>query len=123
MGESDNHTFHPSVDNCQTCHAGAEDFDINGAETLMHDAIALIKAELVAREWYEWEYDEETGDSSLHSLASSDSPLMMSGAEYTAFWNYNVLYADHGSIIHNPPYAKAVINNVEELLGLDITVW
>jgi nitrate/TMAO reductase-like tetraheme cytochrome c subunit len=117
MSESNNHMFAPKVDNCTTCHSGAEDFDINGAATKMHDAIVAIEAKLVEKGWY-----EETDDG-LHSLASSSSPLGMSGSEYTAFWNYNVIHADHGSVYHNPPYVKAIINNIEENLGMTLTTW
>jgi hypothetical protein len=118
MGSNSTHEFVPDVDNCTGCHAGASDFDINGAATAMHDAIVAIEAELVARGWYEYE-----ADSSLHSLASSSTPLEMSGPEYTAFWNYNIVHADHGSVYHNPPYVKAIINNIEENLGLTLTSW
>ena len=118
MGANSNHEFSPSVDNCVACHAGASDFDINDAATAMHDAIVAIEAELVVIGWYEYE-----ADSSVSSLASSSAPLEMSGAEYTAFWNYNILHADHGSLYHNPPYVKAVINNIEENLGMPLTSW
>ncbi len=118
MGANSNHEFHPSVDNCESCHAGASDFDINGAATAMHDAIVAIEAELVAIGWY-----EDDGEGGISSLASSSAPLEMSGVEYTAFRNYNVLHADHGSIYHNPPYVKAIINNIEENLGLSLTSW
>ena len=39
MGGSDNHSFVPKTANCTSCHAGASNFDINGAATKMHDAI------------------------------------------------------------------------------------
>ena len=33
MGDESNHTYLPKVDRCQACHADAEDFDVNGAQT------------------------------------------------------------------------------------------
>lgn len=118
MGGNESHTFVPVTDNCSTCHAGASDFDINGAATKMHDAIVVIEAKLVENGWYA--YDE---DGNVGSLASSSAPLELSGAEYTAFWNYNTLHADHGAIYHNPPYVKAIINNIETNLGMPLTSW
>jgi len=119
MGGNANHTFAPSEDNCVACHAGAEDFDINGAATKMTDALHAIEDKIVELGWYE--VDDEDG--SLNSLASSSTPLDLTGAEFTAFWNYNVVHADHGAIYHNPPFVKALINNIEENLGMTLTVW
>lgn len=118
MGANDNHEFSPSVDNCQSCHAGATDFDINGAATAMHDAIATIEAELVARGWF-----EDDGSGGISSTASSSTPIELTGVEYTAFWNYLVLEEDKGHLYHNPPYVKAIINNIEQNLGLTQTIW
>lgn len=117
MGDNDNHNFTAVAGNCEPCHSGASDIDINGAATKMHDAIVLIEAELVARGWYSVDGD------GLSSNASSSTPLNMSGPEFTAFWNYNIIHADHGAFYHNPPYAKAIINNIEENLGLTLTTW
>ncbi|KAA3613151.1 MAG: hypothetical protein D8M58_12650 [Calditrichaeota bacterium] len=119
MGANANHEFAAVVDNCTACHAGATDLDINGAATKMMDALHAIEDKLVEKGWYE--VDDEDG--SLHSLASSSTPLDLTGAEFTAFWNYNIIHADHGAVYHNPPFAKAVINSVEENLGMPITVW
>lgn len=118
MGGNANHSFVANEDNCQTCHSGASDIDINGVATKAHDAVVLIEAKLVEHGWYEYE-----DDGSVSSLASGSAPLELTGTEYTAFWNYNVLHADHGSIYHNPAYVKAIINNIEENLGLTLTVW
>ena len=117
MGENNDHNFAAVAGNCEPCHSGASDIDINGAATKMHDAIVLIEAELVARGWYSVDGD------GLSSNASSSTPLNMSGPEFTAFWNYNIIHADHGAFYHNPPYAKAIINNIEENLGLTLTTW
>jgi hypothetical protein len=117
MGNSDDHGFHAVAGNCTTCHAGATSIDINGAATKMHDAIVIIEAKLVELGWY------SEGEDGLESNASSSNPLEMTGPEFTAFWNYNVIHSDHGAFYHNPPYAKAMINNIEENLGLPVTSW
>lgn len=117
MGENGNHKFEAVVDNCTGCHSGAEDIDINGSATAMHMAIVAIEAKLVENGWYA---EDEDG---LHSLASSSSPLELSGADFTAFWNYNIIHSDHGAIYHNPPFTKALINNIEENLAMTLTTW
>jgi hypothetical protein len=116
MGDYGDHNFEAVIDNCAPCHSGG-DIDVNGAPTKMHDAIVLIEAEIVARGWY------SEGEDGLESNASSSNPLELTGPEFTAFWNYNIIHADHGAFYHNPPYAKAIINNIEENLGLTLTVW
>jgi hypothetical protein len=118
MGEGDNHSFHPEPDNCQMCHSGADDLDINGAATEMHDAIHAIELAFVALGAL-----EDDGEGGYDQTASSSSPTVLTGVQYTAFWNYQVLHADHGSVYHNPRYAKAIINNIEENLGLTQTAW
>lgn len=117
MGEKDNHNFNAVASNCEPCHSGAESVDINGAATKMHDAIVVIEAKLVDLGWYSVDGD------GLSSNASGSNPLDMSGPEFTAFWNYNIIHADHGAFYHNPPYAKAIINSIEENLGMTVTTW
>lgn len=118
MGEGRIHTFEPDIDNCQTCHAGASDFDMNGSPTKMEDAVHAIELELVTIGAL------KTSDSlSFSQTASSSNPTVLSGVQYSAFWNYLVLHSDHGSTYHNPPYVKAIINNIEENLGMTKTTW
>ena len=117
MGENKSHGFTAVAGNCSPCHAGASDIDINGAATKMHDAIVVIEAKLVDLGWYSVDGD------GISSNASSSNPLNLTGPEFTAFWNYNIIHADHGAFYHNPPYAKAMINSIEENLGLAITGW
>lgn len=118
MGGNASHTFAPSTSNCTSCHTGTNTFDINGAATAMEDAIHAIEAEFVNRGWY-----SDDGDGGIESNASSSAPLELSGADFTAFWNYNIIHADHGALYHNPPFIKAVINNIEDNLGMALTVW
>ncbi len=117
MGANSNHNFAAVVKNCQTCHSGASSIDINGAATKMHDAVVVIEAKLVEIGWYSVDGD------GISSNASSSKPLKMSGPEFSAFWNYNIIHSDHGAFYHNPPYAKAMINSIEENLGMTLTTW
>lgn len=118
MGEGDVHTFAPDEDNCVTCHAGLDDFDINGVPTAMHDAVHAIELEFVTLGAL-----EDDGEGGFDQTASSSAPTVLSGVKFTAFWNYLFLHADHGYAYHNPPYVKAVINNIEENLGMTETTW
>lgn len=118
MGDGNTHTFRPDIDNCVSCHAGADDFDINGAETAMHDAVHAIELAFVALGAL-----EDDGEGGFDQTASSGSPTVLTGVQFSAFWNYLMLHADHGYAIHNPPFVKAVINSIEENLGLVQTAW
>ena len=118
MGEGRNHTFEPDVDNCQTCHSGASNFDMNGIPTKINDAVHAIELEFVTLGAL-----EDDGEGGFDQTASSSAPTVLSGVQYSAFWNYLVLHSDHGSTYHNPPYVKAIINNVEENLGMTLTTW
>jgi len=118
MGENKNHNFEPEVENCQSCHSGAEDFDMNGTPTKIHDAVHAIELEFVTLGAL-----KTTDSLSFSQTASRDIPTVLSGVQFSAFWNYQVLHGDHGSTYHNPPYVKAIINNIEENLGMTQTSW
>lgn len=118
MGEGRNHTFKPDTDNCATCHAGTSNFDINGVPTKMHDAVHAIELAFVALGAL-----EDDGEGGFDQTASSSDPTILTGTQFSAFWNYTVLHSDHGSAYHNPPYVKAIINSIEEGLGLALTIW
>jgi len=118
MGDGRNHTFQPDTDNCQACHGEVDDFDIHGVPTKMHDAIHAIELAFVALGAL-----EDDGEGGFDQTASSSSPTVLTGTQFTAFWNYTVLHSDHGSVYHNPPYVKAIINNIEENLGMALTSW
>lgn len=117
MGDNGNHNFTAVAGNCEPCHSGAASVDINGTPTKMHDAIVVIEAKFVELGWYSVDGD------GISSNASGDAPLELSGPEFTAFWNYNIIHADHGAFYHNPPYAKGMINSIEENLGMTVTTW
>ncbi len=118
MGEGNTHTFKPDVDNCTSCHVGATNFDINGAETKIHDALHAIEVAFVALGAL-----EDDGEGGFDQTASSSTPTVLTGAQYSAFWNYLILHSDHGFAIHNPKYVKAIINSIEAALGITATSW
>jgi|TARA_B100001079_G_scaffold32802_1_gene24675 hypothetical protein len=46
---------------------------------------------------------EDDGEGDFDQTASGSAPTVLSGVEFTAFWNYLFLHADHGYAYHNPP--------------------
>ncbi|MEE9573774.1 MAG: hypothetical protein V3W20_12045, partial [Candidatus Neomarinimicrobiota bacterium] len=109
MGESRKHTWEPDTDNCESCHGSISNFDIHGAPTKMEDAIHAIELAFVTIGAL-----EDDGDGGFDQTASGSSPTVLTGVQYSAFWNYLALHSDHGYLYHNPPYVKAIINNIEE---------
>jgi len=92
------HTWVAGIESCTGCHADAVDFDINGEVTviegLMHDLeAALITAEML--------------DANGHAIEEVSYQADSVGA----LWNYILLEEDASSGIHNPAYAKALLNN------------
>ncbi len=118
MGDEFNHTFGPDTDNCESCHGSTPNFDIHGAPTKMHDAIHAIELEFVTLGAL-----KTTDNISFSQTASSSNPTVLTGVQYSAFWNYLALHSDGGYLYHNPPYVKAMINNMEENLGMTQTTW
>lgn len=95
VGESDNHSFEPTVGSCTDCHADVENFDVNGAQTeiaaLGAELLELLEAEDMYHDGHPvvGDYDEAKG---------------------AALWNYiYVIVEDKSMGVHNPAYAKALL--------------
>lgn len=99
LGENDSHTFEPSVEACQACHSGAEDFDINGVQT----EIAAMVDEL----------GELLVEAGVLSENSDDGhPTVEEAPEGIATALYNWIYVAHEDKsmgVHNSAYAKALL--------------
>jgi len=96
--ETGGHTWAPGVGACISCHPDATDFDINGGETeikgLMEDlTAALITAGML--------------DADGHAIEEVSYQADSVGA----LWNLLLLEEDKSRGIHNPEYAKALLNN------------
>jgi len=98
------HTFTPSLDACLTCHPDATDFDVNGGVTEIAGLMEDLEAALDAAGMLEDDGDLVTG-----AFYSADS--------VGAAWNYILIMEDASSGIHNPAYAKALLNNSINALG------
>lgn len=95
VGENDNHTFEPAVSACVTCHADAENFDIDGVQTEVEALIAELGELLEAKGLY---HDG-------HPVVGT-YPI----AEADALWNYILIAVEDGSLgVHNPGYTKALL--------------
>jgi hypothetical protein len=97
LGENDNHTFEPSVTACQSCHADAENFDINGTQTEVAGLLEELKAALVAKGMLEEEADEAIVG-------------VYPEADAAALWNYiYIAHEDKSLGVHNPSYTRALL--------------
>jgi hypothetical protein len=98
MGESQSHTYEPAVANCTSCHADAESFDINGAQTEVEALIEELRAVLVANELWDDEEDENV---------VGEFPE----AQAAAVWNYIYIVKEDKSMgAHNADYTIALLN-------------
>jgi hypothetical protein len=104
LGEGDDHTFEPDESACQECHADAEDFDINGAQTEIAEKLEELKNALVAKGLWDEEEDENmVGE--------------FSEAEAGALWNYIYIVKEDKSMgVHNSAYTNALIDASLEAL-------
>ncbi|MFN2159427.1 MAG: hypothetical protein ACK2U3_15130 [Anaerolineales bacterium] len=103
MGEGDVHTFEPNVAACQGCHADAENFDINGAQTEVQGMLDELEAALVAKGLL-----DEEGHPAVESLPENDA---------YALWNWiYIAHEDKSLGVHNPAYTKALLEASLEFL-------
>jgi hypothetical protein len=104
MGESKVHTFEPQVSSCAACHSGAENYDINGAQTAVAERMEELKAALQA--------------AGLLDAEGAVIPGTWDEAQATALWNYGVIEEDGSHGIHNPTYVNALLDASFEALGV-----
>ena len=108
MGENDDHSYAPDVAVCQSCHSGAEDFDIGGVQTEVQALLDELGAELVARGW-------------LSENGADGHPVVdfVPEAEAAGLWNWIYIAHEDGSLgVHNPTYTKALLEAGLEAVGL-----
>lgn len=103
MGDNDNHLFEPQLVKCQECHADAESFDINGAQTAVDERMAELQAALQAAGLL----DEE----------GEVIPGTWDEAQATAIWNYETIVEDASRGAHNMQYVNAMLDAAFEALG------
>jgi hypothetical protein len=107
MGEGDNHMMEPQLATCQECHADAESYDINGAQTAVRERLAELETALLAKGLLE----------TLEDGTVSVVPGTWDEATATAIWNYEVISEDASSGAHNPTYINALLDAAFAGLG------
>jgi hypothetical protein len=99
LGSDASHTFEPVVETCQQCHPDATDFDIDGVQTEIQQMGDELGGKLLAL--------------GLISENSADGhPVVTEAPENQAIALYNwiyVMHEDKSMGVHNPSYAKALL--------------
>jgi hypothetical protein len=106
MGDNRDHHYEPDVANCQSCHSGATDFDMNGVQTDVQTKLETLKGQLVGAGVLSCSVDSETGEESCHPAVSS-APTVQA----QALWNFIYINNEDGSSgVHNPAYTEALLD-------------
>jgi hypothetical protein len=123
---NDNHTLKPSITACETCHAGAENFDIGGLQTEVATLLAELEDLLIDEGMLTVaEHGEEhvvvTLDDYGRVVPETHAPHPVVGeypeAKAGALWNYIlIMNEDESTGVHNPTYTKALLEASIEAL-------
>ena len=97
------HTFWPTVEACQVCHTSATDFDIFSGQTVVQGKIDNLAGLLITAGILD----------SAHSVVPGTYPR----AVFQGFWNYDIVAEDRSVGVHNPTYAKALLDASITALG------
>ena len=112
MGDERNHTYLPAVARCQTCHADAENFDINGVQTEVQAMLDEVHELLVASGIMAADYTDDAGN-----LQQGRSiPGVYPEAVANAMWNYKFVVEDQSRGVHNSAFAKALLQQALDAL-------
>ncbi|MFT3892903.1 MAG: hypothetical protein QM730_14820 [Anaerolineales bacterium] len=103
MGDSRNHRMEAQITTCQTCHADATSYDVNGAVTKIDARIEELKAALTAK--------------GLLDADGAVVPGTWDEKTATALWNYGVIEEDASHGVHNPNYINALLDASFVALG------
>jgi hypothetical protein len=95
MGADANHTNEPQLATCVACHADAKDFNVNGTQATIAAQMDELKTALTTK----------------GLLDKDGNPVAQTLDEQTAgaLWNYEYILEEGSGGIHNPTYAKALI--------------
>ncbi|MFC2018588.1 hypothetical protein ACFLU4_01355 [Chloroflexota bacterium] len=85
----------PSVAGCESCHSGIEDFDRNGLQTDVRALVEELKGLLV--------------DQGLITESGSGITGTFTSEQAGALWNYKTVTEDRSDGIHNPQFAKSLL--------------
>ena len=106
LGEDSAHTFEPSVADCQTCHSGIEDFDVNGVQTEVQAKLDELGELLIAKGML-----DEEGEPIVGSYPE---------AEAAALWNWIYIALEDKSLgVHNSSYTQALLDASLQAMGAE----
>lgn len=111
MGADASHGFEPSVAACQACHSGATNFDIDGVQTEVQAMLDEVGEALVAA-------------GVLSENSEDGHPTVTEAPEGIATALYNWIYVAHEDKslgVHNPGYAKALLEAALAALPQQVT--
>ena len=95
-GPDANHSFMPVVGTCVKCHADAKSLDVNGEMTNMKAELEAVKAALTAKGLLD----------PKGVIVPGKYDTKLAGA----LWNYLLVEEDKSDGVHNPAYAKALLD-------------
>ncbi len=104
--EQGGHSWHTALAACQTCHAGTDDFDVNGFQTDTQGKLDGLRDRLV-------ELGVVAGDDE-HGYHPVEGVYPM--VQVRAFFNWIGLEEDRSKGAHNPSYVDALLENSLEAL-------
>lgn len=102
--ENGGHTMVATLNGCLDCHTSAEDFDIDGTQTEIHEAEEMVAAGLVEAGILNAEHGAVVG--------------MYHKDVYEAYWNYKIVHYDGSAGVHNPQYTRDLLDYAKGKLGL-----
>lgn len=100
MGDARNHTYEPEPEYCHVCHADLDTLDRNGVQTEIQEMLTEVRDLLIASGIIDIELDPE-GNRSVPGTYPEEVA--------SAMWNYMFVLEDQSNGVHNPPYAKALL--------------
>lgn len=112
MGEELDHTYEPEVERCATCHGEQESFDIDGTQTEVAALLEEVKGMLISSGIMSADYEEDGELEQNRSIAGVYPESVVS-----AMWNYMLVVEDQSMGVHNPGFAKALLEAAKAALG------
>lgn len=98
LGDTDNHLFAPLTAACTPCHGEVDTFNIGDTQTEVQALADQLKTLLV-------------NAGMLNATTDAAIPGTYTEAAAAALWNYrSVIVEDRSLGVHNPTYAKAMLN-------------
>ncbi len=102
------HSWHTALASCQSCHMGADDFDVNGFQTATQAKLDQLRDRLVALGVVEYVAADEAYEPIVGTY-----PMVQA----QAFFNWIGLEEDRSMGAHNPSYVEALLDNTIEALA------